>query len=71
MNAPGISVLILTKNEQHDLPATLASVAWSDDIHIFDSHSSDATVDGDGLQLNQGLTVSTTISSGKRRTRRL
>jgi len=45
VNAPGISVLILTKNEQHDLPATLASVAWSDDIHVFDSHSTDATVE--------------------------
>ena len=40
-----ISVLILTKNEQHDLPACLASVAWSDDIHVFDSHSTDATVE--------------------------
>jgi glycosyltransferase involved in cell wall biosynthesis len=39
-----ISVLILTKNEQHDLPDCLASVAWSDDIHVFDSHSTDATV---------------------------
>ena len=45
VNAPGISVLILTKNEQFDLPATLASVAWSDDIHVFDSHSTDATVE--------------------------
>ena len=39
-----ISVLILTKNEQQDLPGCLASVAWSDDIHVFDSHSTDATV---------------------------
>jgi glycosyltransferase involved in cell wall biosynthesis len=38
-----ISVLILTKNEQQDLPDCLASVAWSDDIHIFDSSSTDAT----------------------------
>ncbi|HEV2645259.1 MAG TPA: glycosyltransferase family 2 protein [Acidobacteriaceae bacterium] len=45
MSSPGISVLILTKNEQHDLPAALASVAWSDDIHVFDSHSTDATVE--------------------------
>jgi glycosyltransferase involved in cell wall biosynthesis len=45
MTAPGISVLILTKNEQHDLPAALASVAWSDDIHVFDSHSTDATAE--------------------------
>ena len=43
MPAPPISVLILTKNEEQDLPACLASVAWSDDIHVFDSHSTDAT----------------------------
>ena len=39
-----ISVLILTRNEQQDLPACLASVVWSDDIHVFDSFSSDDTV---------------------------
>ena len=38
-----ISVLILTKNEQSDLPGALASVAWSDDIHVLDSFSTDAT----------------------------
>ena len=45
MNAAAISVLILTKNEQRDLPGALASVAWSDDVHIFDSHSTDTTVE--------------------------
>jgi glycosyltransferase involved in cell wall biosynthesis len=40
----GISVLILTKNEEQDLPACLDSVAWSDDVHVFDSHSTDGTV---------------------------
>lgn len=40
-----ISVLILTHNEALDLPACLASVAWSDDIHVVDSHSTDATPD--------------------------
>jgi glycosyltransferase involved in cell wall biosynthesis len=39
-----ISVLILTKNEQQDLPGCLASVAWSDDIHLFDSVSTDDTL---------------------------
>ncbi len=39
-----ISVLILTKNEQHDLPGALDSVSWSDDIHVFDSFSTDSTV---------------------------
>ena len=45
MNAPGISVLILTKNEQLDLPGALESVTWSDDVHVFDSESTDATVE--------------------------
>ncbi|NYF50816.1 glycosyltransferase family 2 protein [Tunturiibacter gelidoferens] len=40
-----ISVLILTRNEQRDLPACLSSVSWSDDIHVFDSHSTDNTVE--------------------------
>lgn len=39
-----ISVLILTRNEEQDLPGCLASVAWSDDVHVFDSFSTDATV---------------------------
>jgi glycosyltransferase involved in cell wall biosynthesis len=39
-----ISVLILTKNEQQDLPGCLSSVAWSDDIHLYDSYSEDATL---------------------------
>lgn len=38
-----VSVLILTKNEQQDLPGCLASVAWSDDIHVLDSESMDST----------------------------
>jgi glycosyltransferase involved in cell wall biosynthesis len=38
-----ISVLILTRNEQLDLPGCLASVAWSNDIHVFDSFSTDST----------------------------
>ena len=43
MTAPAISVLILTRNEQQNLPGCLESVAWSDDIHVFDSSSTDAT----------------------------
>lgn len=42
---PAISVLILTKNEEQDLPACLDSVAWSDDVHVLDSHSTDRTVE--------------------------
>jgi glycosyltransferase involved in cell wall biosynthesis len=40
-----ISVLILTKNEELDLPDCLASVSWSDDIHVLDSGSTDATAE--------------------------
>jgi glycosyltransferase involved in cell wall biosynthesis len=39
-----ISVLVLTKNEEKDLPVCLKSVAWCDDIHVFDSFSDDRTV---------------------------
>ncbi len=39
-----VSILILTRNEELDLPAALASVAWSDDIHVLDSNSTDSTV---------------------------
>lgn len=40
-----VSVLILTKNEEMNLPAGLESVAWSDDVHVYDSFSTDRTVD--------------------------
>lgn len=40
-----VSILILTKNEQQDLPDCLKSVAWCDDIHVFDSYSDDSTVE--------------------------
>ncbi len=40
-----VSILILTKNEESDLPGCLESVAWSDDIHVFDSRSTDRTVE--------------------------
>ncbi len=40
-----ISILILTKNEQQDLPDCLKSVSWCDDIHVFDSFSDDRTIE--------------------------
>ena len=40
-----ISVLILTLNEEQDLPGCLDSVAWCDDIHVFDSGSTDRTAE--------------------------
>jgi len=41
----GISVLILTRNEQRDLQGCLESVAWSNDVHVYDSGSEDNTVE--------------------------
>jgi glycosyltransferase involved in cell wall biosynthesis len=39
-----ISVLILTKDEERNLPACIDSLRWSDDIHVLDSNSTDSTV---------------------------
>lgn len=41
----GVSVLILTLNEEINLPACLEAVAWSDDIVVLDSFSTDRTVE--------------------------
>jgi len=49
-----ISILILTKNEEQDLPGCLASVTWSDDIHVFDSFSDDQTI---AIATNAGATI--------------
>lgn len=40
-----VSVLILTLNEEGNLPACLESVAWSDDVVVLDSFSTDSTCD--------------------------
>jgi glycosyltransferase involved in cell wall biosynthesis len=41
---PQLSVTIITKNEAHNLPDALASVAWADEILVVDSGSTDETV---------------------------
>jgi glycosyltransferase involved in cell wall biosynthesis len=40
-----ISILILTLNEEMNLPACLESVKWSDDIVVLDSYSADKTAE--------------------------
>ncbi|WP_299822986.1 glycosyltransferase family 2 protein [uncultured Pontibacter sp.] len=40
-----VSVVILTKNEEQDLPACLASLTWCDDVHVLDSGSTDRTLE--------------------------
>src|SRR6476659_6723527 len=39
-----LSAIILTKNEEQDLPACLKSIAWIDDRIVLDSGSTDQTV---------------------------
>ncbi len=42
---PELSVLVLTKNEAHNIDACLESVCWADEIVVVDSGSSDKTVE--------------------------
>ncbi len=39
-----LAVIIISKNEAHDIAACLSSVAWADEIIVLDSGSEDATV---------------------------
>jgi glycosyltransferase involved in cell wall biosynthesis len=41
----GVSVLILTKNEESNIERCINSVSWSDDIVVYDSFSDDRTVE--------------------------
>jgi len=43
-SAPPVSVVILTMNEEANLPGALKSCAWCNDIWVLDSGSNDATV---------------------------
>lgn len=40
-----ISVIILTKNEEQDLPECLENLRWCDDVHVLDSGSADKTLE--------------------------
>lgn len=40
-----VSVIILTKNEEINIKKCLESVAWCDDVHLYDSYSADKTVE--------------------------
>jgi glycosyltransferase involved in cell wall biosynthesis len=51
-----ISILIPTKNEMQDLPECLTSVSWADDVHVYDSCSTDRTLEiarESGAQITQ------------------
>lgn len=49
-----VSILVLTKNEEKDISQCLQSVQWSNDIHLYDSISSDRTVE---IARNFGATI--------------
>ena len=40
-----VSIIILAKDEAHDLPRLLESIRWCDDIHLVDSGSTDRTME--------------------------
>jgi glycosyltransferase involved in cell wall biosynthesis len=61
-----ISVLILTKNEEQDLPGCLASINWCDDVHVFDSYSKDETL---AIAMDSGATVTQRVFDGYARQR--
>src|SRR5688500_16824678 len=43
--APRLSVVILTRNEEHNIAACIAGLSFTDDIVVLDSHSTDRTVE--------------------------
>ena len=61
-----VSVVILTKNEEADLPACLAAIQWCDDIHILDSGSTDKTITI-AKQFKATITINAFESFGKQR----
>ena len=61
-----ISILILTRNEEQDLPGCLDSVAWSGDVHVLDSGSTDHTV---AIAQARGATVTVRAFDGYARQR--
>lgn len=61
-----ISVIILTKNEERDLPSCLDSIRWCDDVHVLDSGSRDQTVNI-AQQYQAKVTVNSFESFGKQR----
>ena len=70
-----LSVLILTRNEQDDLPGCLDSLLWCDDVVVYDSYSTDDTeviARGHGARFvqrpNQDLAISFGGDEGFHRT---
>ncbi len=45
MVRPSISVIIISKDEEHDIAGCLSSVAWADEVIVVDAQSSDRTAE--------------------------
>ena len=43
--APRLTAIILTLNEEAHIQACIQSLAWADEVVVFDSYSQDETVD--------------------------
>lgn len=61
-----ISVVILTKNEEQDLPPCLSSLRWCDDVHVLDSGSTDRTLEV-AQSYNAQISTNPFISFGQQR----
>jgi len=61
-----ISVIILTRNEELDLPRCLDSLRWCDDVHVVDSGSTDSTV-AIARRYNAKVSVNPFVSFGLQR----
>ena len=61
-----ISVIILTYNEERDLPLCLNSVSWSSDVHVLDSGSTDRTIEI-ARQFNVNISFNKFESFGQQR----
>ncbi|MEO3407488.1 glycosyltransferase family 2 protein [Mucilaginibacter sp. CAU 1740] len=61
-----ISVIILTKNEEADLPKCLNSLSWTDDVHVLDSLSTDDTCEI-AMAYGAKVTINPFVSFGKQR----
>ena len=63
---PAVSIVILTLNEESNIRACLDSCAWSNDVHVLDSGSSDRTQDL-ARELGAQIHVNPFESFGKQR----
>ena len=57
-----ISVIILTRNEERDLPRCLEALRWCDDVHVVDSGSADKTVPSHASMARMFMSIPSPLS---------